>query len=241
MKAGTLDAIANNSCSTRPSQFSLILAGESASHWRGIEKWAAREGLASVVRCTGSIEELRSICERLRPSVLVAELARVQALFSQEDAPMGSHLLGVRVLAEARSVDEDVLEWLLERGCWGTLNPGAPPRILWKAVRSVAAGQYWVSRASLTRIARRHLIGQSLGLTAREIQVLRLVARGCRNQEIAEQLFISVETVRWHLRSLYGKLGVHDRLSAAVFASGVGEALLGKPFPCMALAATGSD
>jgi DNA-binding CsgD family transcriptional regulator len=93
----------------------------------------------------------------------------------------------------------------------------------------------------LTRIARRHLIGQSLGLTAREIQVLRLVARGCRNQEIAEQLFISVETVRWHLRSLYGKLGVHDRLSAAVFASGLEEALWGKPFPSMALAATGSD
>jgi len=56
-------------------------------------------------------------------------------------------------------------------------------------------------------------------LTRREKEILRLVGQGYKNQEIAEQLFISRETVRWHLRSLYPKIGVQDRLSAAFYAT----------------------
>jgi LuxR family maltose regulon positive regulatory protein len=51
--------------------------------------------------------------------------------------------------------------------------------------------------------------------TRREIEILRRLAAGEDNRQIAESLFISRETVRWHLRSAYAKLGVHNRNAAA--------------------------
>jgi len=51
-------------------------------------------------------------------------------------------------------------------------------------------------------------------LTDRELQVLRLVAEGCSNQEIAERLFLSLPTVKWHTGNIYGKLAVKNRMQA---------------------------
>ena len=57
------------------------------------------------------------------------------------------------------------------------------------------------------------------GLSAREVEILRLVASGLTNAEVAERLFLSSRTVNWHLTSIYRKLGSHSRTEAARFAS----------------------
>jgi DNA-binding CsgD family transcriptional regulator len=57
------------------------------------------------------------------------------------------------------------------------------------------------------------------GLSIREAEVLRLVATGLSNAEVAEKLFISSRTVDWHLGSIYRKLGIHSRAEATRFAS----------------------
>jgi len=227
--------------SPRAHQAALVIAGECASRWRGIEKLAAKNGNTSVIRCAGPAEELRAICQRLGPSVLIADLDCVQSLLTGQEAPPSSGALATRILAETPSADERLQEALLLKGCWGTVHPTAPARLVWRAVQSVIAGQYWVSRATLTQMVRRYLLAHTLGLTGREIEILQLVANGHRNHEIAQQLFISVETVRWHLRSLYNKLGVHDRLSAAMFVAGLAEAMAPASGLRDRLAATGSD
>ena len=56
------------------------------------------------------------------------------------------------------------------------------------------------------------------GLSAREADVLRLVATGLTNAEVAEKLFLSSRTVEWHLSSIYRKLGLHSRTEATRFA-----------------------
>ncbi len=56
------------------------------------------------------------------------------------------------------------------------------------------------------------------GLSAREAEVLRLVATGLSNSEVAKRLFLSSRTVNWHLTSIYRKLGSHRRTEAARFA-----------------------
>jgi DNA-binding NarL/FixJ family response regulator len=60
------------------------------------------------------------------------------------------------------------------------------------------------------------------GLTDREIEVLRLVGQGLSNTEIAGELFISLPTVKTHVRHLLGKLGLRDRVQAVVFAHRAG-------------------
>ena len=56
------------------------------------------------------------------------------------------------------------------------------------------------------------------GLSTREVEILRLVAAGLTNAEVAEKLFLSSRTVDWHLGSIYRKLGLHSRTEAARFA-----------------------
>ena len=57
------------------------------------------------------------------------------------------------------------------------------------------------------------------GLSAREAEVLRLVATGLTNAEVAQKLFLSSRTVNWHLTSIYRKLGSHSRTEATRFAA----------------------
>jgi DNA-binding NarL/FixJ family response regulator len=56
------------------------------------------------------------------------------------------------------------------------------------------------------------------GLSAREVEVLRLVAGGLTNAEVAQKLFLSSRTLEWHLSSIYRKVGLHSRTEAARFA-----------------------
>ncbi len=62
------------------------------------------------------------------------------------------------------------------------------------------------------------LVGSSAGLTAREVEVLRLVAQGLTDAQVADQLIISPRTVNWHLTVIYSKLGVSSRSAATRYA-----------------------
>jgi DNA-binding NarL/FixJ family response regulator len=95
------------------------------------------------------------------------------------------------------------------------LEPGE----LAAAVRGVADGDYQVPRpVSDTMLSRyAHLMADRGGheaLSQREIEVLALMVRGCKNREIADQLFISQHTVKSHVARVFQKLGVPDRASA---------------------------
>jgi LuxR family maltose regulon positive regulatory protein len=59
-------------------------------------------------------------------------------------------------------------------------------------------------------------------LTERELDVLRLIASGCSNQEIADELFLTVSTVKWYAGQIFGKLEVHNRTGAATRARALG-------------------
>jgi DNA-binding NarL/FixJ family response regulator len=74
-------------------------------------------------------------------------------------------------------------------------------------------------RSGRTRVAEDGSVTYPEGLTAREVDVLRLVAAGLTDAEAAEQLFVSVRTVNAHLRSIYRKLGVTSRAAAGRFAA----------------------
>jgi two-component system NarL family response regulator len=106
--------------------------------------------------------------------------------------------------------EEDVFR-ALEAGARGYLLKDTTTEELVSALRQVHAGERYLPHAIATRLADR-LVRPTL--TPRELDVLRLVAKGRTNKELASAMFISEETVKTHMKALFLKLGVHDRAGA---------------------------
>ncbi|MGY5010453.1 response regulator [Streptomyces sp. 900105755] len=123
--------------------------------------------------------------------------------------------------------DSDTLP-AIEAGATGYLLKDAPREELFTAVRAAAQGRTVLSPAVASRLVSAVRTPTAPGnepLSAREREVLTLVARGTSNREIARELFISEATVKTHLTHLYAKLGVNDR--AAAVATGYQRGILG--------------
>jgi len=124
-------------------------------------------------------------------------------------------------------LDEYVYE-ALRAGAGGFLLKDAPPRRLAEAVRTVAAGEALLAPVVTRRLVERFVAAPPPGsaasqedfaeLTERELEVMRLVARGRSNAEIAGELFLSEATVKTYVTRIFAKLGLRDRVQAVVMA-----------------------
>jgi DNA-binding NarL/FixJ family response regulator len=124
---------------------------------------------------------------------------------------------GVRVVALTSFTDHARVNQMLGAGAVGYLLKDCEPGDLLNAVRSAARGEVPID----PRVAGALLPGagwDASPLSAREAQVLRLVARGLANKQVARELGISERTVKVHLGNVFRQLGVGDRTSAALWA-----------------------
>jgi DNA-binding NarL/FixJ family response regulator len=113
--------------------------------------------------------------------------------------------------------DADILH-AIEAGATGYLLKDAPREELFRAIRAAARGDSVLAPAVAARIMTRMRAPAEENLSAREIEVLELVAKGANNKEIGKSLHISTATVKTHLIHIYGKLGVDDRTAAVITA-----------------------
>ena len=127
----------------------------------------------------------------------------IQALIARDPA--------ARVLVLTTYDNEEDIFQALEAGARGYLLKDTTKEELIAAVRQVHQGERYLPQNIASRLADR-LIRPNL--TPREMDVLRLVSRGRTNKEMASAMFISEETVKSHMKSLFLKLGVHDRAEA---------------------------
>ncbi len=132
-----------------------------------------------------------------------------------------------RVLALTTFQDDEVLWGAIRAGAAGFVLKDAPASDLVAAVRVTARGGSWLDPRVAGRVldsvrrapaAERPARASVEQLTERELQVLRLVAQGATNAEIAESLYVSERTVKGHVSAIFGKLGVRDRAAAIIHA-----------------------
>jgi NarL family two-component system response regulator LiaR len=119
----------------------------------------------------------------------------------------------VRVVALTASTDEARMMGVLRAGATGYVRKDAEPETLLAAVRAVARGRTFIDPSIGHRVLR---TDASDDLTPRELDVLRHVALGKSNKDIAVALDISEETVKTHVRHVLAKLGAENRAQAAV-------------------------
>ena len=162
-------------------------------------------------------EALRLVAE-LAPDVLLLDMEMPGIKGVEVARKLQAASAPVRILALSAYDDKQYILELLASGASGYLVKEEVPETIVEAVRGVARGeQGWVSRrvaAQMVSWTREE--PEKLGLTDREIEVLRLVVAGKTNQEIGLALNISEKTVEKHLDGVFTKLGVSSRVEAAV-------------------------
>ena len=127
----------------------------------------------------------------------------------------------LKVVMLTASNDDAVLAAALEAGCAGFVTKSEPLATVVHAVRSAAVGEAVITPALLARLLPRlgaRQRGRNPDLSPREQEVLVLVARGGSNQQIADALNLSRDTVRNHVSAVLSKLGVNSKLQAAAVA-----------------------
>lgn len=171
-----------------------------------------------LVRATSGLDEIASLCQRIGPAILLTDSLFLDRLARPRIRKLwGSGRLRVLIITNLHETDHSI-ERYIRAGCSGVLTLRDSPETWRKAMKSVASDELWIPRKIASRMLRELVLSETgtsfRKLTPRETQVLELIARGHSNRDIGTQLFITKETVRWHVRSLYSKLGVTDRESA---------------------------
>jgi two-component system, NarL family, nitrate/nitrite response regulator NarL len=163
---------------------------------------------------------------RDRPDIIILDLDTCSA---GEVAGLASVRAESRLIALATRGYPHVDQAAIEIGALGLVLKDEPSEVLIKAIRKVYAGEAWFSRRNTAgvlrdprRTRRPHAEGLEAAkiatLTAREREIISQIGEGLKNRAIAQRLLISEATVRHHLTSILGKLGVSDRFELVVYA-----------------------
>ena len=140
----------------------------------------------------------------------VAAMVSMVAKVDQTGRP--SSRIPVIVLAD--SSDPLPLSHILRAGAVGIVDRAADPGHIVQALVNAVEGQVQIDAPFTARLAREVASTDTLPVSPRELEVLRLMAEGLGNQQIADRLFISLNTVKNHIRSIHEKLGVRTRTAA---------------------------
>jgi len=203
----------------------ILIADDYHFYRYGLRIFLEEQDDLHVVAEAGSSDQALATVEEFKPDVVLLDL----------DLPPegGLHVLReisqrvphTRVVVLTGLDDEVCLADAIESGACGYVLKDAEPPLILSAVRSVGRGGTWLQREmtgklfeEFTRLARARREAPDRLLTAREVEVLSLLAQGHRNAQIADKLFISERTVKVHITNLFRKLGLSDRVQATRYA-----------------------
>ena len=200
-----------------------------------------REGLMRLLEDDGGFEvvgqaadgaEAVRLAREQHPDVLLLDLAMPRASGLDALRELSASGAGPKVLVLTVAIDDAQIVEALELGARGVVLKEAATELLFKAIRSVVAGQYWVGRDTVTDIVRllrerrasaaRHEPTPAERLTPRERGIVALVAAGASNREVAEKLSLAEDTVKHHISNIFDKVGVSNRAELAAYAAGHG-------------------
>jgi DNA-binding NarL/FixJ family response regulator len=195
-----------------------------------------RQGLKSVLKLQPDVkvvaeaeraDDIEPMLKRSPCDILLLDLHLDRSVFA--DIARFAARTKVIVLT-ANEHPEDAMTAIRE-GAEGVVLKRFAVDMLMDAVHTVIKGQTWLPAPLQTQIAEGLRGTANVTLTPRERDVIRLVALGLRNAEVAERLFISDETVKTHLNNIFRKLDLRDRVELTLYAARIGVVKLDQRLP----------
>ena len=206
----------------------VVLVDDHALFRRGLELVLAEETDIEIVGQAADGDDAVRMVRDLTPDVVLMDVRMPRMSGIDAARVIRDSVPGTKVVMLSVSDDEADLFAAVRAGAAGYLLKEVSIDEVAGAVRAVAGGHALVSPSmaaklfaeftALSERAEERPRGGAPRLTDRELQVLRLVAKGMSNREIATELFISENTVKNHVRNMLEKLGMHSRMEAVIYA-----------------------
>jgi len=199
-----------------------VLADDHPVVRAGIKTMLEKEPGLRVVGEIAEGSQVEALTSQWRPHVLVLDVNMPGLDPVSAARRLKDNHPSLNILVLTAYDDDAYVRGMLSAGATGYLLKEEALDTLVTAIRAVARGESWLSQRVAGRLARRAVFPPGAGatepLTAREGEVLRLLALGLGNDQIAETLSISKRTVQNHVSNIYGKLGLDSRAEAVLYA-----------------------
>ncbi len=202
----------------------VMLVDDHAVVRQGLKAFLATEAGIEVVGEASNGKEAVALAAQLHPDVVLMDLVmpELDGIGATEAIKRGSP--DIDVVAMTSFIEDEKVFGAMRAGATGYVLKDADPDEVVHAIRSAVSGEVHLDPRVARRLMEelnpnrtRHVTVQE-ALSEREVEVLKLVARGYSNQRIAEALIISPKTAKTHVSNILSKLGLASRTQAAVYA-----------------------
>lgn len=199
-----------------------MIADREAVFRLGLRRLLGAEPMLRVVGDAKDAMEATHMARQLKPDLIFLQ---AELMEKDVDLPRGLHNAspGCKVVITVAAVRDGEHVPYIKAGASGVIVRSAEPALFVKCAQKVILGEVWLAKAQVAEIA--HQLREAPitiprpvdTLTQREKTIISCLVQGWRNREIAEQLDISEQTVKNHLRAVYDKVGVSDRLELVLY------------------------
>jgi len=197
----------------------VVLADDHPVVRAGIRNELQAAGIQVIGEAANGEETLRLV-ERLRPDVVVLDVEMPGLNGLEVTRRLRASQSALPILVLSAHDHNSYVFGLLEAGAMGYVLKDEALEVIVMAVQAAAQGEAWLSPKVAAKVTARAMGYEKSQppLTARELEVLRLMAKGLDNQHIAEKLCLAERTVKYHAGNIYRKLRVSSRAEAVLWA-----------------------
>ncbi|MDQ3573581.1 MAG: response regulator transcription factor [Actinomycetota bacterium] len=213
------------SCST------VVIVEDHAMVAQGLSAALADEVDMEVIGVVSTAHEAMEMLGRVAPDVALVDFRLPDGDGAELAAMLTMRRPETHIVMLTAADDHEVLTQAIEAGAAGFLHKSEPIQEVVRAIRAVVGGERWFrpeALADVVRTIRGRVPAVGHDLTAREREVLALLAEGLSTQEMIETLVLSPHTVRNHVRNVMTKLGSHSKLEAVATAARAGIVSVGR-------------
>lgn len=196
---------------TQPDAVRVVIADDHAIVRRGLRQLLQLQDHMEVVAEAGDIESARRYLRGHRPDVLVLDLSMPGEPSLEAIPKLRKEFPGTQIVVLTMQTEPAYARQALGSGALGYVLKESADEELVEAVQAAVAGQHYLNPRLGARVAADTATGPPDGLSERELEILRLIALGKTNGQVADELFLSVRTVETHRAHIQQKLGLADR------------------------------